>query len=173
MSALRISCFGILLKHYLLRHHADAVAPKGRFSPAIEHAMSSVPVDFQIHADVPERTWDAAMTEEYLQVHICLRLPDAPLGGVIHLSVQGILSRGRQEQAVNTLMPGRLTLADSTGLHLGAFQIQTALGLLAQPVIPAVVVSESRIGIFQAIHQPTLFKTARQPHAEIKLARVA
>lgn len=173
MSALRISCFGILLKHYLLRHHADVVAPKGRFSPEIERALSEVPVDFQIHADVPERSWDASMTEEYLQVHISLSHPDEPFGRVILLSVQGILSRGRQEPAVNTLMPGRLNLADSTGLHLGAFQMQKALGLLAQPVIPAVVVSESRIGIFQATRQPALFKTARPPHAAVKLARVA
>lgn len=113
------------------------------------------------------------MTEEYLQVHISLSHPDEPMGCLLHLSVQGILSRSRQEQAVNILMPGRLNLADSTGLKLGVIQIQNALGLLAQPVISAVVVSESRIGIFQAIHQPTLFKAARQPHEAIKLPRVA
>lgn len=173
MPTLRISCFGILLKHYLLRHHADEVAPKGKFHPEIERALSAVPADFQVQADIPERNEGATMAEEYLQVHLSLRQADEPFGGLLVLAVQGILSRSRRDHGAHTLMPGRLNLAATNGLKLGATQIQQALSLLEQPELSAVVESESRIGIFRVIHQARASQVIRQPRTAVKLARVA
>ncbi len=113
------------------------------------------------------------MTEEYLQVLISLRSHDGPAEDPFLLSVQGILSRGRQDQMAHTLMPDRLHLAAPEGLQLCTYQIQKTLGLLALPEITAVVERESRIGIFQSIHQPALPIKARQLHEVVKLARVA
>ena len=173
MSTIRISCFGILLKHYLLRHHADAVAPKGRFRPEIDHALLELPADFEIQTFIPAQCQDACLAEECLQVQISLGHQAGLLADRFLLSIRGILSRGRQDQSVHTLMPGRLHLVAQDELELTAIQIRKALSLLALPQLLVVVENESRIGLFRTMYQPRLLQRTRQPREAVKLARVA
>ncbi|WP_133797466.1 hypothetical protein [Prosthecobacter fusiformis] len=143
MSTVRISCFGILLKHHLLRHYEDTVAPKRRMRPDIEMALASLPADFQISAEMPPVMPSSAGGEEQ---HITLQIDvksDQGHNGPFRLDVQGILARRASTQEVHLMPFGMALVADSC---ITLVQLHQVLRKLGQQTLRATAHRQIRIG---------------------------
>lgn len=179
MIHLRISCFGILLKHHLLRHHADELAPRGRLRPVVEEALSGLSAEFGVPLPgvslLPEET-ALCGEERRLTLHLDLRRDALSTAAVAAASVcvQGILAR-RGVVENPCLMPCsvRLLPSESPLTTAGVLQV---LACLAAGRWHASISMESRVGAFVPHAPPAAHKKARRPgrHApQPVLARVA
>lgn len=171
MSSLNISCFGILLKHHLLRHHADAVVRKAKLLPELAHALEEIPADFQIEVNGPVPCRSACQTEEHL--HLQLRLgKNGEWGGEqCLLYLQGILAWNGHELVPHALLPGALMLTTRDARKPDAAQIQKALSMLARAEFEVVMQNESRIGVFRPA--PSALVLTRTARSTVPVARVA
>lgn len=163
MSALRISCLGILLKHHLLRHHGEEIAPRGRLRPEINAALAAFPPWFELAeaGELPSRI-DSCGEER-----LTLRLD---LGGA-SLTLHGLLAR-RGTGDLPALLPYSMRLDSREQNHAAALPagiIRDALVTLSGGKVRFMLESESRIGLFQPVERS--FR-ARRTH-QAGLARVA
>ncbi len=163
MSTLRISCFGILLKHHLLRHHANEVAPRRRLRPEIEEALACLPVNFEVRTSTQLPARDHLHGEERLTLGIDLSQAD---GMTLH--VQGLLSRNGPGQA-HSLLPFSLRFSTDGQAPPSAAQLQAALLRLRAADLPIAAHSESRIGLFQPRYarRPGGSQALRTPDASL------
>lgn len=164
-TTLRISCFGILLKQHLLRHHADALAPKGRLRPAVEAALAAVPADFTVSHAGPLPLHSLARG---LEQRLCLRLDLGDHSTAVTVApsvcVQGILARRGLVEAP-CLMPFSIALSAGEGGASTARVLQ-ALECLAQGRWQAFVSSDPpRMALFRP--PPVLKEVARSRPARV------
>lgn len=149
MTSLNISCFGILLKHHLLRHHGESVVRKGRLLPELAQTLAEIPADFQLQVAGPMPCRSTCQTEEYLELKIKLWQGDEFQGEQCLLYLKGILVWSGKELIPHALLPATLMLTTRDARMPGASQIQRALGMLARAEYEVVMQSESRIGPFR------------------------
>lgn len=148
MHPLRISCFGILLKHHLLRHHADEIALKGRLRPAAETALAGIPADFEVHLPAPLPEVSRSQGEEQrLALHLDFRRAAMVEASDLALSVQGILARRGAEgtPCLNPFSIHLLAAQDPVSREL----ILHALASLARGEWHASIGTEVRVGLFR------------------------
>lgn len=169
MSALRISCLGILLKHHLLRHHGEEIAPRGRLRPEINAALAAFPPLFELAeaGELPSRI-DSCGEER-----LTLRLD---LGGA-SLTLHGLLAR-RGTGDLPALLPYSMRLdsrEQNQAAALPAGIIRDALVTLSGGKVRFMLESESRIGLFQAVavHAPSRHVMTAGIVRQPRLARVA
>lgn len=165
MHTLSISCFAILLKQHLLRHHADELAPRGRLRPAVEAALRTVPADFEVHPADP--LWAGSSSkgqEQRLIAHLALGKNSTAAAAELSVCVQGILAR-RGVVGTPCLMPFSIRLLAAQG-PLTTARVLRALDCLAHGDWHLTLEGEFRVGRFRP--QPPLTERSAPP-----LVRVA
>lgn len=143
MNTLQISCFGILLKHYLLRHYPDAVAPRGRMRREIDVALAGLPQEFQVTSEIASSSpLNVGMEEQHVTLQIDLQ-GDEARAQPLRLNIQGMLVRRGVDQKVHIMPCSIRLLADGT---LTFLQIQQALRRLGEQPLQTSIDQQLRIG---------------------------
>lgn len=167
MPALRISCFGILLKLHLLRHHGEEVAPRGRLRPEISTVLAAFPPVFDLInvGELPSHT--GSCVEQRLTLRLELKGAE--------LIVYGLLARRGADDPPSLLPCSMRFNSQEHQVTLPASIIRDSLSALSSGKVRVKLESESRVGLFQ----PTVMDARSQKKSpgdfvrKARLSRVA